>query len=101
MFESIRVKMPHCWKSLTMAQLLQFYFLQVFDGLVEDETVLGKYCGTYTPRITHTSSENQLTVIFVSDYTIVGTGFNATYEIGMPFYHSLLAIIVAANFFNR
>ena len=73
----------------------------MYDGLVEDETILGTYCGTYYRRITHTSSGNQLTVIFVSDYTIVGTGFNATYEIGMPFYHPLLAKIVAANILNR
>ena len=59
-------------------------FPQVFDGQIEDETVLGTYCGTYRPHVTHISSMNQLTVIFVSDYTIVGTGFNATYEIGIP-----------------
>ena len=74
-----------------------FHFPQVYDGLVEDDTVLGTYCGTYTPRVTHTSSRNQLTLLFVSDYTIVGTGFNATYEIGMPFEHSLLAKSAAEN----
>lgn len=53
--------------------------MKVHDGLSVDDPLIGRYCGNQLPSPIRSTS-NVLYVRFVADYTIHGTGFNATYQ---------------------
>ncbi|RVE59186.1 hypothetical protein OJAV_G00201620 [Oryzias javanicus] len=54
-------------------------YLEVYDnGTVETGTKIGRYCGRSVPP-SITSSERQLTLLFVSDYSLSSEGFSASY----------------------
>ncbi|XP_070545531.1 suppressor of tumorigenicity 14 protein-like [Ptychodera flava] len=53
-------------------------YVRLYDGSTTASTLLGTFCGTVTPEAI-TSSSNSLLVIFESDSSIQGAGFQATY----------------------
>ncbi|KAF6722152.1 Cubilin [Oryzias melastigma] len=54
-------------------------YLEVYDnGTVETGKKIGRYCGRSVPP-SITSSERQLTLLFVSDYSLSTEGFSASY----------------------
>ena len=82
-------KVHPTFKYYLQCKNIKFIF-QVYDGLFEESSVLGRYCGTRSPGIILTSSRNRLIVYFVSDHMISGEGFNITYALGtlkdLPLY---------------
>ncbi|XP_068160694.1 cubilin [Antennarius striatus] len=56
-----------------------FDYLEVYDnGTVQTGTKIGRYCGRSVPP-SITSTDNQMTLLFVSDSSLVTEGFSATY----------------------
>uniref|UniRef100_A0A665V841 Cubilin n=1 Tax=Echeneis naucrates TaxID=173247 RepID=A0A665V841_ECHNA len=54
-------------------------YLEVYDnGTVETGTMIGRYCGRSVPP-SITSTDNQLTLLFVSDSSLTKEGFSASY----------------------
>lgn len=54
-------------------------YVQIFEGLSKDGSLVGKFCGTNTPPVV-TSNGNILTIKFKSDFNNGGSGFSATYS---------------------
>ncbi|CAL8138529.1 unnamed protein product [Orchesella dallaii] len=54
-------------------------FLEVRDGISQNSTLMGTYCGYYPPTPL-TSTENQLWVRFISDGSVQKAGFSASYQ---------------------
>lgn len=52
--------------------------LQIYDGMTEDDPLIGTYCGSNIPPLI-ISVSNVLFVRFYSDVSVSGAGFNATY----------------------
>lgn len=62
--------------------------MQVYDGITTNSSEIGRYCGKKNPpRVV--STYNYLLVVFQSDSSISGRGFQANYsfvDIGKAFY---------------
>ena len=56
----------------------QFDYVQIYDGQTKSSRLIGHYCGSFNP-VAVRSSGRFLLVVFVSDNTTVGKGFNATW----------------------
>ncbi|XP_022107899.1 cubilin-like isoform X2 [Acanthaster planci] len=54
-------------------------YVRVFDGLTENDPILGTYCGTDLPPPIQSTS-NGLRVKFRTDYSVSGSGFHAAYQ---------------------
>ena len=54
-----------------------FYFFQIYNGSMSEEALVGKYCGIIEPLVVVTHLV--LFVEFISDGSVNGHGFNATY----------------------
>jgi len=63
--------------SLEMSSNCYFDYVQVFDNYT-NSGALGKFCGSTLPPVV-TSTDNVLTVMFVSDHSIAHEGFSANY----------------------
>ena len=64
---------PQCFDQLSI-------YLQVYDGSITENSLIGKYCGS-TPPDAISSRSSSLYVEFFADESINGRGFNATYTI--------------------
>ena len=53
------------------------FFFQIYNGSMSEEALVGKYCGTIEPLVVVTHLV--LFVEFISDGSVNGHGFNATY----------------------
>lgn len=79
--------------------------LEIFDGAGGFKTKLGTFCGQKKPPSTFVSSFNHLTVVFSSDQSTSGRGFQANYSFvdvscgGMIFNAS--SIITAPSFTDK
>ena len=69
-----------------MSWLFLFVSLQIYDGIIDDNALIGKYCNSYLPK-TITTSSKRLHVIFFSDGSVIGAGFNASYDHVDGTYH--------------
>lgn len=58
----------------------RYDFVQVFDGVDENASSPGRFCGKIAPSPI-TSSGNSLLIKFTSDYESSGAGFSIRYEI--------------------
>ena len=54
-----------------------FIIFQIYNGSMSEEALIGKYCGTIEPLVVITHLV--LFVEFISDGSVNGHGFNATY----------------------
>jgi hypothetical protein len=52
--------------------------LLVYDGLDDTATLLGTYCGTSTFTVTSTNTSNALHFVFISDTSVIKSGWEAT-----------------------
>ncbi|XP_041458355.1 cubilin-like [Lytechinus variegatus] len=53
-------------------------YVEIYDNVTPNVTLLGRYCGA-TPPPVMMSSSNQMTVLFVSDSSVAFEGFTASY----------------------
>ena len=69
----------HIWRIPIGARVCHFDKLTVYDGLSENNTMLGTFCGDNIPPPLF-SSGAQMVVKLTSDYSMTYKGFNATIE---------------------
>ncbi|KAG9511404.1 Tolloid-like protein 1, partial [Fragariocoptes setiger] len=74
-----RIKLVFDEFDLEQHQECLFDYVSVYDGASDDDSALGKFCGTKKP-LTLVSSFEQLTLLFKSDASNVRRGFNATHS---------------------
>ena len=60
-------------------------YFQIYDGRIEDNNVIGTYCG-HEADIDILTTQSVVTVYFSSDYMTGSQGFNATFMPGKVFY---------------
>lgn len=54
-------------------------YVEVFDGIAEDSSSIGRYCSTMNPP-TAVTKMNQMTIKFTSDSSVEGRGWKANYS---------------------
>ena len=52
----------------------------IYDGPTDNDPRIGSYCGNVVPTVEIKSSKRDMLVVFASDGSITGGGFNASYE---------------------
>lgn len=63
----------------TPSRTCDYDFVEIYDGIKSNSTLVGRYCGEQIPE-TLVSSSNFIHLIFISDISMGGRGFLANYS---------------------
>ena len=79
--------------------LFTFFSEQIYDGFIEEDAVIGRFCGSSVPPVI-TSKHNVVYVQFKADDSWTFSGFNVTYS---TFYgkHYITCLLFVAQLFVR